>query len=94
MFLVGLTGGIATGKSTVASVLASAHGVPVVDADAIARRVVAPGRPAHAKLKEAFGSEYFLECGELDRARLRATVAEDAEARKRLNAITHPEIYK
>ena len=94
MFLVGLTGGIATGKSTVADIFSSRHGVPVVDADAIARRVVAPGRPAHDKLRQQFGEEFFLEGGEVDRAALRAAVAADPAARRRLDSITHPEIYK
>jgi len=70
MRLVGLTGGIATGKSTVSRQLHDDFGWPVVDADQIARWVVEPGRPAHAELRRAFGPEYFLPDGRLDREKL------------------------
>jgi len=70
MKLVGLTGGIATGKSTVSRQLHDDFGWPVVDADQIARWVVEPGRPAHAQLRRAFGPEYFLPDGRLDREKL------------------------
>ncbi|VDK21455.1 unnamed protein product [Anisakis simplex] len=58
MFLVGLTGGISTGKSTVSNIFKN-HGIPVIDADLIAREVVEPGQPAYHKLREEFGSEIF-----------------------------------
>lgn len=93
MFLVGLTGGIATGKSTVAVVFRE-HGIPVIDADQIARKVVEPGKPAWHKIKKEFGPEVFLESKELDRSKLGDLIFNDIEKRKKLNAITHPEIYK
>lgn len=88
---VGLTGGIASGKSTVARMFEQL-GVPVVDADAIAREVVEPGQPAHEEIREAFGDEVLEPDGTLDRKKLGAVVFGDREARARLNAITHPRI--
>ncbi len=95
MFLVGLTGGVATGKSTVAGMFRSL-GVPVVDADVLARRIVEPGRPAYKKILAEFGADVVLcpETGELDRAALRRIVFEDEAARRRLDAITHPIICR
>ncbi|KAL2725359.1 dephospho-CoA kinase domain-containing protein [Vespula squamosa] len=93
MFLVGLTGGIATGKSAVATVFRE-HGIPVIDADAIARKVVEPGRPAWHKIQMEFGSEVFLSTKQLDRAKLGDIIFNDVEKRKKLNAITHPDIYR
>jgi dephospho-CoA kinase len=89
--LVGLTGGIATGKSTVTSLLASPS-VRVVDADALAREVVEPGTPAHAQIVAEFGTEVLRPDGRLDRARLGEIVFPDPAKRKRLEAITHPAI--
>jgi dephospho-CoA kinase len=88
---VGLTGGIASGKSTVAAMF-QALGVPLVDADAIAREVVAPGEPAYQEILEAFGAEVRAPDGTIDRKRLGAIVFTDRQARARLNAITHPRI--
>jgi dephospho-CoA kinase len=88
---VGLTGGIASGKSTVARMFEEL-GVPVVDADAIAREVVEPGQPAHAEILEAFGNELLAPDGTIDRPKLGAIVFRDPQARGRLNAITHPRI--
>lgn len=93
MFLVGLTGGIATGKSSVAAVFRE-FGVPVVDADQIARKVVEPGKPAWHKIRKEFGSEIFLDTNELDRSKLGDLIFKDVEKRKKLNAITHPDICK
>lgn len=94
MFLVGLTGGVATGKSTVSKMF-NDLGVPVIDADAMARRIVEPGRPAYRKIREEFGDEVFdPETGELDRAALRKIIFEDENERRKLNRITHPDIYK
>ncbi|XP_032674055.1 dephospho-CoA kinase [Odontomachus brunneus] len=93
MYLVGLTGGIATGKSTVAAVFRE-HGIPVIDADIIAREVVEPGKPAWYKIQNEFGSEVFLETRYLDRAKLGELIFNDVEKRRKLNAITHPDIYK
>lgn len=89
--LVGLTGGIATGKSTAARFFADA-GVVVVDADQLARRVVEPGRPALRDLSEAFGSRILRPDGSLDREALAVVVFHDAAARSRLNAIVHPRV--
>lgn len=89
--VVGLTGGIASGKSTVAAVLAEL-GVPVVDADALAREVVAPGTPGLAAIVARFGQSILLADGSLDRKKLGELVFSDPEARRALNAITHPRI--
>src|SRR5665213_2086128 len=89
--LFGLTGGIASGKSTVAARF-RARGLPVVDADALAREVVVPGSAASQEIREAFGSAVFASDGTLDRKALAAVVFSDAEKRARLNAITHPKI--
>ncbi len=91
MLLVALTGGIASGKSTVARRLAE-HGAVVVDADQVARQVVEPGEPALAAIAEAFGPEVIAPDGSLDRAALGAIVFSDPEGRLRLNAITHPAV--
>lgn len=91
MRVVGLTGGIASGKSTFAALL-RARGVPVVDADALARAVVAPGTPALAAIAAAFGPDVLGPDGALDRKRLGALVFADPDARRRLEAITHPAI--
>lgn len=88
--LVGLTGGIATGKSTVAAMLREL-GAVVIDADLLAREVVAPGEPALAAIVREFG-DVLAPDGALDRRRLGALVFADAERRKRLEAITHPAI--
>ncbi|HSE06236.1 MAG TPA: dephospho-CoA kinase [Methylomirabilota bacterium] len=89
--LVGLTGGIATGKSTVTALLAGPR-VRVVDADALAREVVEPGTPTHARIVAEFGNEVLRPDGRLDRARLGEIVFPDPARRKRLEAITHPAI--
>lgn len=91
MRLIGLTGGIATGKSTVARLLAG-RGAAVVDADLLAREVVEPGAPALEEIAAAFGPGVLTATGELDRAALGAVVFADPEARRRLEAITHPRI--
>ncbi|MBX3246838.1 MAG: dephospho-CoA kinase [Myxococcales bacterium] len=88
---VGLTGGIACGKSTVAALFAD-KGIPVVDADALAREVVAKGSPGLAEIVAAFGEDVLLPDGTLDRKRVGALVFADPEARRKLNAITHPRI--
>jgi dephospho-CoA kinase len=89
--VVGLTGGIATGKSTFAAAL-RARGVPVIDADALARAVVEPGTPALAEIARAFGESVLDPAGALDRRRLGAIVFANPAARRRLEAITHPAI--
>ncbi len=89
--IIGVTGGIASGKSTVAQAFA-ARGIPWVDADEVAREVVAPGEPALAEIAEHFGREVLAPDGSLDRGALREIVFADAEARRRLERITHPRI--
>ena len=89
--LVALTGGIASGKSTVAARLAEL-GAVVVDADRIAREVVEPGAPALARIAERFGPGVIGRDGSLDRAALGAVIFDDDDARRALNAITHPAI--
>lgn len=89
--LFGLTGGLGSGKSTVAARL-RAQGVPVIDADALAREVVAPGREGLAEVVRAFGPEVLAPDGSLDRARLSEIVFQDAEKRRLLNSILHPRI--
>jgi dephospho-CoA kinase len=89
--LIGLTGGIASGKSTVGKQLAKL-GVTVIDADGLAREVVAKDSAGLREVIDAFGPELLAADGTLDRERLGALVFADPEARKRLNAITHPRI--
>jgi dephospho-CoA kinase len=91
MFLIGLTGGIGSGKSTVARRFAD-HGVPVIDADAVARELVEPGEPTLDDLVERFGRGILREDGHLDRAGLAAIVFPDREARADLDRLTHPRI--
>ena len=88
---VGLTGGIACGKSTVSRML-EACGAAIVDADRIAREVVRPGTPALDEIREAFGAGVLTPEGELDRKRLGSIVFADPKARRRLESITHPRI--
>ena len=88
---IALTGGIGSGKSTVARLL-EAKGAVVVDADAIAREIVEPGQPALAEIREAFGPDIIDADGRLDRARLAEIVFADADALGLLNGITHPRI--
>jgi len=89
MFAVGLTGGIGSGKSTVADCFA-ARGVTIVDTDLIAHRITAPHGVAMAQIAADFGPEFVAPDGSMDRARMRALVFGDESARKRLEAITHP----
>lgn len=89
--LVALTGGIASGKSTVARRLAEL-GAVVIDADHLAREVVDPGEPALARIAEHFGPDVIASDGSLDRAALGALVFGDENARRALNAITHPAV--
>lgn len=88
---VALTGGIGSGKSTVASLLAGL-GAIVIDADAIAREIVEPGQPALEEIAQAFGPDVIASDGTLERAALASIVFDDAEALERLNRITHPRI--
>jgi dephospho-CoA kinase len=89
MLVVGLTGGIGSGKSTVADCFA-AQGVPVIDTDVIARELTAPGGAALDAIRATFGAAVMQEDGTLDRAALRRQVFADTPARRRLEAILHP----
>jgi dephospho-CoA kinase len=89
---IGLTGGIASGKTTVARLFA-ALGVPVIDADELAREVVAPGSPLLTRIAERFGRELIRADGQLDRRALRHLVFADPRARADLEALTHPAIF-
>jgi dephospho-CoA kinase len=91
VYLIGLTGGIASGKSTVARRLVE-HGAVHLDADELARRVVQPGKPALAAIVDAFGTGILKHDGTLDRQKLAEIVFNDDEARQRLNAIVHPAV--
>jgi len=89
--LVGLTGGVATGKSTVSAMFA-ALGCLIIDADRLAREVVEPGQPAHTQIVSAFGRGVLRPDGGIDRKALGAVVFADPAARARLESITHPAI--
>jgi len=91
MKIVGLTGGIGSGKSTVAGMLV-ARGARLIDADELARVVVAPGRPAHEDIVREFGEGVLNPDRTLARERLAAVVFQDESKRQRLNLITHPRI--
>ncbi len=91
IFRVGLTGGIASGKSTV-SRLFGALGVPIIDMDQVAREVVEPGQPPLERLVERFGTAILTPDGHLDRPKLREIVFSDPKARADLEALTHPAI--
>jgi dephospho-CoA kinase len=91
--LVGLTGGIASGKSTVA-VMLQRLGAQIIDADSLAREVVQPGQKAWRDIVDAFGADVLLEDRTLDRKKLRTIVFNNPAARKQLEAITHPTIRR
>ncbi|NXT74002.1 DCAKD protein, partial [Zapornia atra] len=93
MFLVGLSGGIASGKSTVVAVLREL-GCAVIDADVIAREVVQPGLEAYQQIVRCFGPEILLENREINREALGNIIFSQPEKRQLLNSITHPEIQK
>lgn len=93
MRIIGLTGGIATGKSAFAAAL-RAKSVPVIDADELARSVVEPGSPALAEIASAFGPGVLLGDGGLDRRRMAKVVFSDPKERRRLEAITHPAVRR
>jgi len=91
MLVVALTGGVGSGKSSVAALL-SGRGVPVIDADAISHTLTAPGSPVLELIAEAFDARFINADGRLDRTALRALVFSDASARVRLESILHPRI--
>ena len=93
MLLVGLTGGIGSGKSTVARLLEK-RGAVVFDADLLAREAVEPGTPGHAAVMERFGADVLAPGGELDREALASIVFADPAARRDLEQIVHPEVRR
>jgi len=93
MLVVGLTGGIGSGKSTVLR-LFEKLGAVTVDADKLAREVVKPGRPAWHEIKERFGSSVFHKNSALDRKRLAKIIFRDEKGRKDLNNIIHPRVFE
>lgn len=88
---IGLTGGIGSGKSTVAALLAT-HGAAIIDTDAIARRLTLPGGKAIDAIRAEFGEDYIDNTGALDRERMRALAFADPQAKRRLEGILHPMI--
>jgi dephospho-CoA kinase len=93
LLLVGLTGGLASGKSTVAQMLAR-RGAIVVDADALSRLAVAPGTPGLARIVESFGNGILDSSGDLDRQALASVVFADETKRRLLESIVHPEVFR
>jgi len=91
MLRIGLTGGIGCGKTAVAELFAE-QGVPVIDADQVAREAVAPGEEALAEIRQRFGDAVLLPDGQLDRTQMRKIVFRDEQARRDLEAILHPRI--
>ena len=91
MLRIGLTGGIGSGKTTVADMFAN-HGVPVIDADDIARALVAPYQPAYDEIIEAFGRDIVDGDGNIDRDKLRRLVFDDTQRRRELEAILCPRV--
>lgn len=91
MLIIGLTGGIASGKSTIAR-LFSAHGISHIDADCVAREIVALGEPVLARLAERYGQRILQPNGELDRAALRTIIFDDPSERHWVEALMHPAI--
>lgn len=93
MKVIGLTGGIASGKSTVSEIL-SKLGAPVIDADKIAREVVEPGQKSLDEIADAFGSDILNDDGTINRKKLGSIVFNDTAKLQKLNSITHPEIIR
>ena len=93
MLLVGLTGGIGAGKSTVARMLAD-RGAVVIDADELARRAIAPGTDGFARVVESFGGDVIGPDGDVDRGRIAGIVFADDDRRRALEAIVHPEVVR
>lgn len=93
MIVAGLTGGIATGKSTVSNFLSDA-GARIIDADKIAREVVKQGTPAYDEIRAFFGDEILMPNGDIDRERLGDIIFNDSDKKKRLDAIVHPRVFE
>jgi dephospho-CoA kinase len=92
MLRIGLTGGISTGKSTVAQIIRTDFAVPVIDADAASREIVLPGQPALAAIEQHFGSAVIQDTGHLNRSALGTIIMADPAQRQALEDITHPRI--
>jgi dephospho-CoA kinase len=93
VIVAGLTGGIATGKSTVSAFLSDA-GARIIDADKIAREVVVPGTPAYDEILAFFGKGILMPDGDIDRERLGDIIFNDGDKKKRLDAIVHPRVFE
>src|SRR5580692_9205440 len=93
MLRMGLTGGIASGKSAVAAMLRE-MGFPVLDADAVAHKLIEPGQPAHDEVLRQFGADLANSAGRIDRTRLASIVFADPAKLARLNAILHPPVQQ
>ncbi|MBX4172426.1 dephospho-CoA kinase [Weissella viridescens] len=93
MFRLGLTGGIATGKSTVSKYLKEKKGLPVLDADDIAHQIMGPNQPILTEIADVFGDDYINDDGSLNRQKLGALVFNDDQARQKLDDLTHPRIF-
>lgn len=93
MYVLGLTGGIASGKSTVANYLQAQH-IPVLDADVIAHEITVRGQKALAEIENVFGEQVFFADGSLNRPALAERVFNDSTALAKLNAITHPKVFE
>ncbi len=93
MQVLGLTGGIGSGKSSVAAIFAQL-GATIIDADQLARQAVAPGSPGLKAIEQRFGAQFILSDGQLDRRALGLQVFQNEEARKDLNQIVHPEVSR
>jgi dephospho-CoA kinase len=93
VMLVAVTGGIATGKSTVSKILEES-GAPLIDFDLLAREVVAPEKPVWKEIVDYFGKEVVQDDGQIDRKRLSEIVFQDVEKRKKLESFTHPRIFE
>ena len=91
--MIGLTGGIATGKSTVVKIFEEL-GAGIVDSDLIAREIVEPGKPAYSEIVEYFGKNILAPDGKIDREKLGEIVFNDNEKRQALNGMTHPRVFE
>lgn len=92
MKIIGLTGGIASGKSTVSNILKQNYNLPIIDADLLSREAVEQDSPGLQKIEETFGSKMLLPDGRLNRSLLGELISNDTEMRNQLNAILHPAI--
>ncbi|WP_018931290.1 dephospho-CoA kinase [Gracilibacillus lacisalsi] len=92
--IIGLTGNIATGKSTISNMIQEKYQIPVIDADIVSREVVEPGEQALEKIAATFGEEILLEDGTLNRKLLGSIIFQDQSKREQLNAIVHPAVRK